>query len=67
MATNQNFLLVAVSHGYQLKNTIGSQEQLQALHFKQETVNFISPSQKKFHRTNIECRVLLEFILSIGK
>ena len=25
MATNQNFLLVAVCHGYQLKNTVGSQ------------------------------------------
>ena len=47
MATNQNILLVAISHGYQLKNTVGSQEIWQGLHFLQKTLNFISPSGKK--------------------
>ena len=50
-------MLVAVSHGYQLKNTVGSQELRQVLHFQQETVNFFSPSGKKFHRINIEFKV----------
>ena len=59
MTTNQNFLLVAVSHGYQVNNKVGSQELSQVLHFYQETVNFTSPSGKKFHRTNIACRALL--------
>ena len=48
---NYNFLLVAVSHGYQLKNAVGSQEPWQVLHFYQKTLNFIPPSGKKFHRT----------------
>ena len=53
MAANQNILLVVVSHGYQLKNTVGSQELSQGLHFLQKALNFIFLSGKKFFRTYI--------------
>ena len=44
MATNQNFLLVAISHGYQLKNTVGSQE-LFYIFNKKQWISFL-PQEK---------------------
>ena len=63
MATNQNILLVALSQGYQLQNTVCSQELWQGLHVLQQTMNFISSSGKKFYRTNIGSRVPLNHFL----
>ena len=57
MATNQKFLLVAVSNGYQLNNAVGNFKLRLVLTFQLEQLNFMSSSEKKFHRTNIESRV----------
>ena len=55
MATNQNFMLVAASKGYRLTNTVGNQDHgaIAKFTFLAKKINFISPSGKKFYRTNI--------------
>ena len=67
---DKNIQLVAVSHGYQPDYPVGSrQSRLQTKKYSWQPIamawftffakalNFISPSGKKFYRTNIESRV----------
>ena len=50
-------LLVAFSHGYQFKLTVGSLEPLKIFKCHQKLLNFISPSGKKLHGTKLVGRV----------